>query len=113
MAAERLPNERANDATPEVVFTAALTLLAILIGVIGIFKVEIGQLEERGLSYLAAEQSYALYAATAFFIVSAWSAFFSFLAMSGAKIATWLHLFPLGIATFALLLAVPAWVWFL
>lgn len=93
------------------VFSASLTLMAILIAVIGVFVAQIGELEQKGLDYLASSQKHLLNGATVYFVICSWSAFFSFLTALGAGVNRWVYLVPTGFGIFAIGAGVPVWVW--
>ncbi len=93
------------------IFSASLTLMAILIGVIGIFTSEIGQLEDKNLGYLATTQKVLLHWTTVYFLITAWSAFFSLLALSGLSISRYFYLVPVAVGLLGVAIGVPVWVW--
>lgn len=99
------------DATTSAIFSASLTLMAIMIAVIGIFAGQIAELEQKELGYLAAPQKDLLNGSTVYFLVCGWSAFFSFLALVGVPIKRCIYLIPTGFGILAIAAGVPLWVW--
>ncbi len=99
------------NATTTAIFSASLTLMAILIAVIGIFAGQIAELEQKKLGYLAARQKDLLNGSTLYFLVCGWSAFFSFLALVGVSIKSWIYLIPTGLGVLAIAVGIPLWVW--
>ena len=86
-------------------------MMAILIGVIGIFTSQIGELESKNLGYLANTQKALLHGTTIYFLITTWAAFFSFLDLSGFSISRYFYLVPIAVGLLGVAIGVPVWVW--
>lgn len=93
------------------VFSASLTLVAILVGVAAIFNGQIGELESKGLTSIAENNRFLLNAVIFLILASSWSAFWSFMYIlynfGGAK----LFYIPLLLTIVGVFIFVPYWAW--
>ena len=100
-----------NDALATTVFGAALTLVAILMGVVAIFEGEVQTLTNQGLKEAAKTPAGLRDFVVAFLMICCWCAFWAYLYLIRWSSSVYTFSAPIGFVIIAIFCFVPYWIW--